>query len=103
MYVSRRLRVFDDEEVLKPLVLRDEKPLLVSTAEELLREPDIAARRELAQRAAREEWTPSVARLASRIRALSNELADADVSAFSPAARAELRRLYQRLALLVAD
>jgi ParB/RepB/Spo0J family partition protein len=62
MYVSRRLRVFDDEEVLKPLVLRDEKPLSVSTAEELLREPDIATRRELAQRAAREEWTPSVAR-----------------------------------------
>jgi len=37
----------------------------VSTAEELLREPDVDARRELAHRAAREEWI-SVYRPAAR-------------------------------------
>jgi ParB/RepB/Spo0J family partition protein len=110
MYVSRRLRVFDDE-VLKPLVLRDERPLPVSTAEELLREPDVDARRELAHRAAREEWTPSIARrevaegrrcngplqpasprLASRIRALSAEVADIEPGALSSRVRRELLR-----------
>jgi hypothetical protein len=54
MYVSRRLRVFDDP-VLAPLVLSNQLP--VSTAEELLREPDVDARRELAGEAVDERWT----------------------------------------------
>jgi hypothetical protein len=52
MYVSRRLRVFEDE-VLAPLVLHNE--LSVSTAEELLR-VDPAMRRSLADQAVREHW-----------------------------------------------
>lgn len=88
MYVSRRLRVFDDL-VLAPLVLSNRLP--VSTAEELLREPAAEVRRELADRAVDEQWTQPVARrqiaarrnvtlqaaptrLASRIRALADEL-----------------------------
>ena len=52
MYVSRRLRVFDDP-VLAPLVLDNQ--LSVSTAEELLR-ADPEEREELAEQAASEHW-----------------------------------------------
>jgi ParB family chromosome partitioning protein len=108
MYVSRRLRVFDDP-VLAPLVLQDQ--LAVSTAEELLREPDADARRLLANKAVSERWTQPAARrevaarrnvtlqvspqLASRIRALANELVDLEPSALSARARRELARLLE--------
>src|SRR4051794_8955799 len=59
MYVSRRLRVFDDE-TLAPLVLADK--LSVSTAEELLPVEDEAQRAELAKQAIDEHWTQAVAR-----------------------------------------
>jgi hypothetical protein len=106
MYVSRRLRVFDDP-VLAPLVLRD--GLAVSTAEELLREPDVDARREFAGQAVAERWErPQVRaalaernaalqpgeplpRLASRIRALHDELADLDAAALPARTQARTR------------
>jgi ParB family transcriptional regulator, chromosome partitioning protein len=53
MYVSRRLRVFDDP-VLAPLVL--ERGLPVSTAEELLRVANAKQRQELAQQAVDGRW-----------------------------------------------
>jgi ParB-like chromosome segregation protein Spo0J len=59
MYVSRRLRVFDDE-TLAPLVLANKLP--VSTAEELLVVADEAQRAELARQAVAEGWTQPVAR-----------------------------------------
>jgi ParB family chromosome partitioning protein len=61
MYVSRRLRVFEDS-VLAPLVLKNE--LAVSTAEELLRAPDQQSRQVLAEQAVREQWTMGKARRA---------------------------------------
>jgi ParB family chromosome partitioning protein len=53
MYVSRRLRVFDDD-TLAPLVLANKLP--VSTAEEFLVVADAAQRSKLAQQAADERW-----------------------------------------------
>jgi len=61
IYVSRRLRVFEDP-ALAPLVL--ERKLAVSTAEELLRAPDAETRRHLATEAAEHEWTWAEARRA---------------------------------------
>ncbi len=110
MYVSRRLRVFEDED-LAPLVLRS--GLAVSTAEELLRAPDRDARKRLAGEAAAANWTPADARravadarcndslqrneptrpLASQIRALREELATLAPGALSTPARRELLRL----------
>lgn len=109
MYVSRRLRVFDDT-VLAPLVLQ--AGLAVSTAEELLRAPHAEVRQQLAAAAAAEHWTPARARhevaacscneslqhvpsprLASRIRALTNELANVDPDAMTVLVRRELTRL----------
>ena len=106
--VRRRLRVFDDP-VLAPLVLRNELP--VSTAEELLRESDTDSRRELAEQAADEQWSQGDARraveanrnvtlrpsprLASRIRALHDELASLDLAALPTRARRELVRLVE--------
>ena len=124
-YVSRRLRVFEDE-ALAPLVLRENSPLPVSTAEELLGVADVDRRRALAQQAADERWerpqvrkvvreaavmlvrsVPSarergsqVAETAARLQQL---LDSGPVSDLPASTRAELRRLYQRLALLVAD
>jgi ParB family chromosome partitioning protein len=73
-YVSRRLRVFEDP-VLAPLVLERKFP--VSTAEELLRAPDIEVRRDLAMRAAELEWTVGEARRAiSEIGANRTKVAD---------------------------
>jgi ParB/RepB/Spo0J family partition protein len=107
MYVSRRLRVFDDP-VLAPLVLGDHLP--VSTAEELLREPDADTRRVLADQAVVECWTQPVARrevaasrnvtlqatssrLGSRIRALAAELSGIDPDTLSGRTRRDLARL----------
>jgi ParB family chromosome partitioning protein len=61
IYVSRRLRVFDDP-TLAPLVL--ERKLAVSAAEELLRVPDTQARNDLAARAVTHDWTWGDARKA---------------------------------------
>jgi ParB family chromosome partitioning protein len=105
MYVSRRLRGFDDP-VLAPLVRRDQLPL--STAEELLRaDPD--QRQPLAQQAVEERWERPQVRaalagcnaalqqpspqLASRIRALADELEAVDPSTLNARVRRELARL----------
>jgi ParB family chromosome partitioning protein len=61
IYVSRRLRVFEDP-VLAPLVL--ERKLTVSAAEELLRAPDGQTRKDLAIQAVEHDWTPIEARKA---------------------------------------
>jgi Flp pilus assembly pilin Flp len=61
MFVSRRLRVFDDP-VLAPLILQTGIP--VSAAEELLRTADPEMRQALASHAAAENWTPAEARKA---------------------------------------
>jgi ParB/RepB/Spo0J family partition protein len=109
MYVSRRLRVFDDPS-LAPFVLRGE--LTVSTAEELLRaEP--GERAELAEQAVTERWErPKVRaalaernaalqqvspRLASRIHALSKELTLVEPGTLSARARREAIQLLARL------
>jgi ParB family chromosome partitioning protein len=117
MYVSRRLRVFDDP-VLAPLVLRE--GLAVSTAEELLRASDREVRQQLANEAATERWTPAdargavkavscndslqyapSARLPSRIRALADERAAVDLKSLSPRARREATRLRDVLVQLM--
>jgi ParB family chromosome partitioning protein len=116
MYVSRRLRVFDDP-VLAPLVLSDQ--LQVSTAEELLR-ADPGQRQELAERAAREQWTQGVARravrgrrcnvtlqapsprLARHIRTLTDELSGVDPETVNVRTRRELARLI-KVAQAVAE
>jgi ParB family chromosome partitioning protein len=60
VYVSRRLRVFEDDVLGDPVLAGQ---IAVSTAEELLRaEPE--ARAELAARAIAEEWAPADARRA---------------------------------------
>ena len=112
IYVSRRLRVFDDP-ALAPLVLRN--GLAVSTAEELLRAPDAEARKQLAAEAAAANWTPADARravkqakwnesfqradppprLASHIRALCDELAGLEPGTLPKRARRELLRLLE--------
>jgi ParB family chromosome partitioning protein len=113
MYVSRRLRVFDDP-VLAPLVLANQLP--VSTAEELLREPDDDARHHLAEQAVSDQWTFPVARrevaanrngplqlagpaprLASRMRALADELIEVEPTSLSTRERRETRRLLKVL------
>jgi len=114
MYVSRRLRVFDDP-VLAPMVLSNH--VAVSTAEELLREPDESARKVLAERAVEEQWTPAIARRevadgrndslqapaprpARRLRALADELAEVKPASLSLRERREVRRLAGALARL---
>jgi ParB family chromosome partitioning protein len=108
MYVSRRLRVFDDP-ILAPLVLRDQLP--VSTAEELLRTSDTDARRQLAAQAVEEQWErPQVRaalaernaalqqaspRLARRIRALTRELATVEPGSLSAGTRRDVARLVE--------
>jgi len=107
MYVSRRLRVFDDL-VLAPLVLGGE--LSVSTAEELLRVSDTEQRRTLASQAVEERWErPQIRaalercnaalqpspRLPSHIRALREELTGLEPGTLSALARRELLRLLE--------
>jgi ParB-like chromosome segregation protein Spo0J len=109
IYVSRRLRVFDDP-VLAPLVLSNQLP--VSTAEELLREPDPVVRRELAQQAVEERWTQPAARrevaarwnvtfqardLTKRLEALATELDQIDPDVLGDPERRAMRRLLRRL------
>jgi ParB family chromosome partitioning protein len=124
-YVSRRLRVFEDE-ALAPLVLKDESPLPVSTAEELLGVADVDLRRSLAQQAADEGWERPQVRAAVRDAAttmvrsvpsarergrqvvvtavqLYQLLDGGPISELPSSAHAELQRLYQRLALLMAE
>jgi ParB family chromosome partitioning protein len=120
MYVSRRLRVFEDT-TLAPLVLAEKLP--VSTAEELLVVGDVQRRSDLAQRAADEHWErphvraavreciaaiqPASAARGREVVRLVDELtaivSEAPISELDHTARAKLRALYQRLALLVAD
>jgi hypothetical protein len=61
IFVSRRLRVFEDP-VLAPLVAQIGLP--ITTVEELLRVNDPDTRKRLAGEAAREDWTPAEARKA---------------------------------------
>jgi ParB/RepB/Spo0J family partition protein len=109
MYVSKRLRVFEDRVLAAP-VLANQLP--VSTAEELLRAPD-GERQALLERAVTERWGQAEARqavqqrkvtlqtgqpdsrLARRIRALCDELAELGPSALSEPARRELLRLLE--------
>jgi hypothetical protein len=113
IYVSRRLRVFEDE--ILGLVLADH--LSVSTAEELLRvQPDL--RPALVDQAVAERWGQAQARRAvvernvpdgtpqrSRemvraVKQLDALLGAGPISDLPARARTELRRLYLRLALL---
>jgi ParB family transcriptional regulator, chromosome partitioning protein len=122
IYVSRRLRVFEDP-ALAPLVLGHK--LAVSTAEELLRVPDVSERKVLARRAVREGWERAQVRAALEVRAdgaemersvpnsgdrgrqvvlavtrLRKLLEAGPVADLPDSARVELRDLYRRLALL---
>jgi ParB-like chromosome segregation protein Spo0J len=104
MYVSRRLRVFDDP-VLAPLVLADQLP--VSTAEELLRESDPDTRHELAEQAVNERWERPQVRAAlgrcnaalrpsaieARIRDLTQDLESMTPNELTPRSHRDLRRL----------
>jgi hypothetical protein len=106
MYVSRRLRVFEDG-TLAPLVLANK--LAVSTAEELLVLTDVERRAELAQQAVDERWERPQVRaavrdciaaiqnpsplLASRIRGLTQELATLEPGTFSVRTQRHLTRL----------
>jgi ParB family chromosome partitioning protein len=123
IYVSRRLRVFDDP-ILAPMVLRKDLP--VSTAEELLRVGDSGRRKALASEAVQNGWgvpqvraalmhppngtalerivprAPSV-ELRRLVSELTSVLEMGPISALPRQAQADLRALYQRLALLVAD
>jgi ParB-like chromosome segregation protein Spo0J len=112
MYVSRRLRVFGDD-VLSEYVLAGQ--IAVSTAEELPRATEPKTRQDLVGAAAAANWTPADARhavaeckrndslqlgeplprLASRIRALHDELAGLDLSALPVRTRRELARLVE--------
>jgi len=125
LYVSRRLRVFDDPVLRQPVL---EQRLPVSTAEILLRvEPQ--QRAQLVEETLANGWGQMDVRLALRdrcgvtphpdtrgvtprqrshelvrlIRETSHVLEAGSFADLTASARAELRRLYQRLALLVAD
>jgi ParB family transcriptional regulator, chromosome partitioning protein len=114
VYVSRRLRVFDDEALAGP-VLTGQLP--VSTAEELLRATS-EERPELVKRAIAETWGQTQARAAvlernvpnaaDRTRELISVAAQLEqlldqvpVSVLSARSRAQLRRLHRRLAVLL--
>lgn len=113
MYVSRRLRVFEDA-VLAPLVLQNK--LAVSTAEELLRAPDPRVRQELAEQAARAHWSLSEARhavseigtvrskfanLAGQLRSIVNSAADLEPETLTDADRKLIRLAIRALRRLV--
>lgn len=113
VYVSRRLRVFEDD-VLAPMVLA--RGLTVSTAEELLRTTDVATRKELAAQAADQQWTWGQARravadlgtvrsnwesVALHLRALVNDSPDVDSDKLTVADRKLLRRAIAALRRLV--
>jgi ParB family chromosome partitioning protein len=115
MYVSKRLRVFEDA-TLAARVLSDK--LAVSTAEELLRIDDTAARRQIADRAVVEQWgqararrevrewkvtfqpTPSdqrSMRVLELVDQLRKVLAAGPVADLTPAARGALRQASREL------
>jgi ParB family transcriptional regulator, chromosome partitioning protein len=113
VYVSRRLRVFEDD-VLAPMVLS--RGLTVSTAEELLRAPDPETRKELAGQAAEHQWTWGEARravaelgtdrskwtgVAGHLRALINDSAEVDPATLTVADRKLVRRALAALRRLV--
>jgi ParB family transcriptional regulator, chromosome partitioning protein len=104
VYVSHRLRVFEDD-VLAPMVLA--RGLTVSTAEELLRAPDPETRKELAGQAAEQQWTWGEARravaelgtvrskwaaVAVHLRALINDSQEVEPDNLTPADRKLVRR-----------
>lgn len=107
MHVSKRLRVFDDQALATPVLANQ---LTVSAAEELLRIPD-GERAQLVDQAVAERWGkaearqavvrckaalhqgPPAPRLASRIRALTEELAALERDALPARTRRELARL----------
>jgi len=118
VYVSKRLRVFDDPS-LAPLVLTNKMP--VSTAEELLRVTDDNKRTEFARHAIDERWGQAEARrtvrewkvtyhsdgpdrsgprLAARIRALADELTEFEVATLSTREQREVRHLLDVLSRL---
>jgi len=120
-YVSRRLRVFEDP-ALSALVVGDKLP--VSTAEELLRVPDIQDRKALARQAVREGWSRAQARAAAGdaevvrgvpdardagrqliglIRELRAVLETVSIDDLPAPARTQLRRFWQDLAPLVGN
>ena len=107
MYVSRRVRVFEDPVLCAPVL---EQRMAVSTAEVLLRaDPEIRPR--LVDEALANEWGQMDARravsaerrvtlqpsprLASRIRALREELAGLDLATLPTRTRRELARLVE--------
>jgi hypothetical protein len=71
--------------------------LSVGAAEELLRVTDADERRPLAALASAQHWERP------QVRAVQDVLNQGPVSDLTASARSELRRLYQRLALRVAD
>lgn len=115
VYVSKRLRVFEDQYLAAP-VLADQLP--VSTAEELLRAPE-SDRQLLVERAVAEAWGQAQARravqergklltnptptprLASDIRALTAKLAGLEPGSLPARARRDATQLLEVLARLV--
>ncbi|MBV9322861.1 MAG: ParB/RepB/Spo0J family partition protein [Chloroflexi bacterium] len=107
MYVSKRLRVFEDPVLADPVLTNQ---LTVSTAEELLRASE-DKRKQLVEQAIAERWgqsdarqavaeckvtlqsRPTPPRLASRLRALSDELAAVESGSLSTREKRELRHL----------
>jgi len=113
IYVSRRLRVFDDP-VLAPLVL--ERKLAVSTAEELLRAPDPQSREDLAVQATEHNWTWSEARnaiseigtgrskaadLLNHLQQVVRQAGQLDRESLTPAERKQVRKALTTLRQLV--
>jgi ParB family chromosome partitioning protein len=114
IYVSRRLRVFDDP-TLAPLVL--EGKLTVSAAEELLRVPDVQTRNGLAAQATEHDWTPievrkaiseigtnrsKVADLLAYLRRAVAEAAWIDPDSLTAAERKQIRQARAALARLLS-
>jgi ParB family transcriptional regulator, chromosome partitioning protein len=115
MYVSKRLRVFDDAVLADPVLAGE---LAVSTAEELLRAPE-PERASLAARAVAEGWGQPEARAAvqawkvtfqgrpsspdreARLRTLADELAALNANDLSPGDRRQITRLLEVLTSLV--
>jgi ParB family transcriptional regulator, chromosome partitioning protein len=110
MFVSRRLRVFDDP-VLAPLIVQTGLP--VSAAEELLRAANPEMRQALASQAPSENWTPAEARkavanakrndqveddnLATELKTLRKMVLDLDAEHVAPSTFAEAQRLLRAL------
>jgi ParB family chromosome partitioning protein len=114
IFVSRRLRVFEDP-VLASLVTQIGLPL--TTVEELLRATDPDTRRRLAAEAAQANWTPSEARKAvanakrnnlpqddrldNDLKALGQEVLHLDPEHIAPSTLTEARNLIRALQRLI--